>query len=169
MWEDETFKKAKKRILDGLISPDGVIRKFIISQFCDGDSIVKSLSEYWKNECKVNNILFRFECVGTSSEIFFFEDSFASVLNNFFSNVVKHAFPNGVDSESKLTIRTEIVNSKYLVTLFDNGVGILKNEQRDLTNRLYPIFKPYGASIKIDSSPGHTTTELIFFKRGDLF
>lgn len=167
-WEDESFKKAKKRILDCIISPDGIFRKFILSQFCDGDSIVKNLAEYWKNEFKENKIQLVIECVGTSSEVFFFEDSFASVLNNFFSNVLKHAFPHGVNDEAKLTVRTESVNLKYLVTIFDNGVGILEERQKELEDRLESIFKPYGTKMKIATSPGHTKTELLFFKKGNL-
>jgi len=168
IWEDERLKKAKKRIHDCIIAPDGIFKKFILSQFCYGDSILEDLSEYWKNEFLEKKIHFECTLNANNIETFCFKDSFASVLNNFFSNAWKYSFPNGVDMKSKFEIKTETNKSNYKITISENGVGLSENNKNQIKERLLPICTSYGIKIDITSSLGKTKIELYFLKKGEL-
>ena len=168
IWEDERFKKAKKQIHDCIIVPEGIMKKFILSQFCNGDSILENLSKYWENEFVEKNIHFECALNASNTEIFCFKESFSSVMNNFFSNAWKYSFPNSVKKNAKFGIKTLTNKSIYKIIISENGVGLSESDKNQMTDRLKPICASYGIKIEITSSFGKTKIELNFLKKGEV-
>jgi len=94
-------------------------------------SLIKSCINELKGLAELKNLIIRFE-IKEEIKLKFDKDRIRNVFSNLLLNAIKFTPPNG-----KININVEKKNEYYIVSVKDNGIGLLKNEKDK-------IFKQFG-------------------------
>lgn len=87
---------------------------------------------YWKSSAQKKNILIDLLLPDETVEEWFDIEKIDKILDNLVSNAIKYTQDGG-----NIKIRLSIDNSLWKITVTDNGIGISKQDQKNLFKRFY--------------------------------
>lgn len=169
IWDKKSFVEARKRILNNVIEPGGQLRAFLLQRLCEPTSVLEQVVCNLRTICQEQGIKIAVEVeTPSATDVFCGDDTLRSILSNVCVNVVRHAYPGPQGYIFKeVVISTFMHDSRYVIRVSDNGVGMSRTDKERLTKRLQKKLGVYEGTALVFVEGG-TRVELGFFVKGDI-
>ncbi|MGP1587002.1 MAG: two-component system sensor histidine kinase NtrB [Treponemataceae bacterium] len=142
----------------------------------DPNAILEKIMEFYKPEFEQKNVLLETDFSSHSAKILLDEKLFKQVVINIIQNsfsALESIQENTLNKKSKISVKTELKNDKFLIFICDNGIGMDEETKTKIFDpyfttkttgtglgltMVYKIIKEFAGDIDVESELGFGTT-----------